>query len=205
VAAVPKGALTRQRALHQAAQLLNRHGYLGTPVSELMAATGLHKGGLYNHFPSKEALALEAFDYAVGQSHRRLCRAVEHHAAAPDRLLAFVGAFRAFAADPPIPGGCPVLNAAVEADDAHPGLRARARLAMDAWRDLLGRTVRDGVERGQLRADADPDTVASVIIATLEGAVMLSKLYRDPAHTEHAAAHLSRYIERDLRPEAAAQ
>jgi AcrR family transcriptional regulator len=202
---VPKGALTRQRALHRAAQLLNRRGYLGTPVSHLMAATGLQKGGLYNHFPSKEALALEAFDYAFQESHRRLRRAVDRHAAAPDRLLAFVGAFRAFAADPPIPGGCPVLNAAIEADDAHPGLRARARLAMDAWRDLLRDTVRAGVERGQLRPDADPDAVATVVIAALEGAVMLSKQYRDPVHTERAAAHLSRYIERDLRPEAAAR
>jgi TetR/AcrR family transcriptional regulator, transcriptional repressor for nem operon len=202
---VAKGALTRQRALRRAARLLNRHGYLGTPVSDLLAATGLQKGGLYNHFPSKEALALEAFDYAFHESHRRLRRALERHATAPDRLLAFVGAFRAFAADPPIPGGCPVLNAAIEADDAHPGLRARARQAMDAWRDLLRDTVRAGVERGELRPDADPDSVASVIIGTLEGAVMLSKLYRDPVHTERAATHLSRYIERDLRPETAAR
>jgi 3-oxoacyl-[acyl-carrier protein] reductase len=41
----------------------NRQGFAGTSMSDLMHATGLQKGGLYRHFPSKEALAREAFDY----------------------------------------------------------------------------------------------------------------------------------------------
>ena len=193
------GLQTRERAVRSAAAWLNCHGYLSSSVAELMAATGLHKGGLYHHFPSKEALALEAFDYAFDQSTRRISRAVEQQAHAADRLLAFIGAFRSFLSDPPVRGGCPVLNAAVEADHAHAGLRARARLAMDAWRGLLTRTVRLGVERGELVPQADPDAVASVLLSTLEGAVMLGTLYGEPDHMLRATDHLERYVERELR------
>ena len=59
-----RGEGTRRRIVEQSAAVFNRHGYAGTSMSELMAATGLEKGGLYRHFESKEELAAAAFDYA---------------------------------------------------------------------------------------------------------------------------------------------
>jgi hypothetical protein len=70
---------------------------------------------------------------------------------------------------------------------------------MDAWRGLLARTVRAGVERGELVPAADPETVASVLISALEGAVMLGTLYGDSVHMQRATAHLEHYVECDLR------
>ncbi|NTU83365.1 MAG: TetR/AcrR family transcriptional regulator, partial [Chloroflexales bacterium] len=61
-----KGEQTKQRIVAQAASVFNTLGYSGTSMRDLTRATGLEKGGIYNHFPSKEALALAAFDYAVG-------------------------------------------------------------------------------------------------------------------------------------------
>ena len=52
-----KGERTRQRVIETAARVLNRHGYAGSGMSELMQETGLAKGGIYRHFDSKEALA----------------------------------------------------------------------------------------------------------------------------------------------------
>src|SRR5271163_3754272 len=59
-----RGETTRRRIVEQSASVFNRHGYAGTSMSELMAATGLEKGGLYRHFKSKQSLAAAAFDYA---------------------------------------------------------------------------------------------------------------------------------------------
>jgi hypothetical protein len=100
--------------------------------------------------------------------------------------------------NPPIPGGCPLLNTAIESDDAHPVLRERACRAMDGWRERIQDAVREGVASGELRKDVDPDVVASRFIATLEGGVMLSKLYRDPVHIQRAVEFLTEYIHRDL-------
>jgi AcrR family transcriptional regulator len=60
-----KAQETKTRIIAQAATLFNQQGYTGTSVSDLMRATGLQKGGIYNHFHSKDELALEAFDFAV--------------------------------------------------------------------------------------------------------------------------------------------
>ena len=52
-----KGQLTRQRIIAQAAPLFNQRGYEGCSINDVMAATGLEKGGIYRHFESKEELA----------------------------------------------------------------------------------------------------------------------------------------------------
>src|ERR1700740_3646198 len=59
-----RGEVTRRRIVEQSAAVFNQRGYSGTSMSELMAATGLEKGGLYRHFASKQDLAAAAFDYA---------------------------------------------------------------------------------------------------------------------------------------------
>ena len=190
-----KGEQTRERVLAQAAEVFNQRGFFGASLSDLMQATGLQKGGIYNHFESKEALALEAFDYALARIEQCLREALANKPAARDRLLAMVDVMQNNIENPPVPGGCPILNTAIESDDAHPVLRDRARHAMDQWRATIGRIIAKGINKGELRPEIDADEVASLIIATLEGGIMLSKLYNDPVHVRRSAAHMSTYIE----------
>lgn len=195
-----KGEDTRRMILERAASLLNRHGYLSAPLSDIMRVTGLQKGGIYNHFTSKEELALEAFDYAIETVAERFTQALEGKTGAVERLIAVIGVFRSYAGgDPPFVGGCPLLNVSVESDDAHPALRRRARETMDRWRGLLERIVQDGIKRGELRADVDPAEVAAVVIAALEGAVAMTNLYKDGHPLRRVIAHLEGYIHRELR------
>ncbi|HEU5099038.1 MAG TPA: TetR/AcrR family transcriptional regulator [Roseiflexaceae bacterium] len=189
-----KGEQTRQRIITRAAPVFNVHGYAGTSMGQLTEATGLEKGGIYNHFPSKEALALQAFDYAVGLTAERFAHALAGKQGAVERLLAIVGVLKHYVDDPTLPGGCPILNTAIEADDAYPPLRERAKAAMTDWHRLIGSNVKAGVQRGELRPDADPRVVASVLTATMEGGLMLSKLYGDPVYMYRAADHLEAYI-----------
>ncbi len=188
-----KGERTRQQAIARAAEVFSLHGYAGTSMAELRQATGL-KGGVYGHFESKEGLALEAFDFAVGLMRARARAAQVGKEHAVERLHAVVDVFRSLIEDPLLPGGCPILNTAVEADDAYPPLRDRARGAMDGWHAHIGGIVADGVARGELRPGTDPQAVATVLTATLEGAIMLSKLYDDPTHMRRAADHLDAYL-----------
>lgn len=190
-----KGEQTRERLLAQAAQVFNQRGFFGASLGDLMRATGLQKGGIYNHFESKEALALEAFDYAIAQIDQCFRDALAGKSTARDRLQAMIGVLQSFVENPPVRGGCPILNTAVESDDAHPVLRDRARQAMDQWRATIQRIIAKGIKTGELRPEIDADEVASLLIATLEGGVMLSKLYSDPVHIRRSAAHMSAYID----------
>ena len=169
-------------------------GYAGTSMSAVLTATGLQKGGLYNHFASKEALAVAAFDYQVEQIGARFELALDGVAGAVPRLHAIIGVIGQLASDPEFAGGCPILNAATESDDALPALRERAQAAMTSWQRLIGSTVKAGVGAGELRADCQPRVVATIVTATLEGAVMLTKLYGDGDHMKRSIDHLSSYL-----------
>lgn len=196
---VARGEGTRENIIRKAATLFNQHGFAGSSMSDVMAATGLQKGGIYRHFESKEQLAVEAFDYAVGLMGRRFFEAFEGKTHALDRLYAVIAVFEALPTDPPVPGGCPMMNASIENDDGNPALRARARAAMDGLRGLIVRTTSRGLERGEVRPGVDPDALATVMISTLEGAVMMSKLYDDEVHVARAAAHLRRHLDECVR------
>jgi AcrR family transcriptional regulator len=190
-----KGERTKRRIVERAAPVFNQRGFAGASMSELVAVTGVEKGGIYNHFGSKEALALDALEYSVSllvEAFGRSLEGVEH---AADRLTAIVDTFAGELDHPHVAGGCPVANTALESDDTNPELCAHARDAMDSWHRLIGSIVKRGKERGELQPDADPYELASVVTATLEGALMLSRLLHEPAHMRRAAAHLKEHID----------
>ena len=194
-----KGNRTREKIIEQAAELFNCQGYFGASMSDIMRVTGLNKGGIYNHFESKEKLAVESFDYAIDLVGRRMSLATENATNAADKLLAIISVIGNLGEDKPLPGGCPLLNTAVESDDANPVLRERARLAMTRWRNRIRRITREGIRTGEINSSVDGDVLATILIATLEGAVMMSKLYDNPVHIRRAVGHLKQYIETAVR------
>src|SRR6476619_3837813 len=180
-----KGAQTRQYIIKQAATLFNQRGYLGSSISDVMQHTGLQKGGIYRHFESKEQLALAAFEYAQQQSTAQLAAAVASETDAVKQLLAFIGAFQALTLRPPVPGGCPILNTIVDSDDGDPALRDRVVAVVSEWEQLIERIVADGTTRGSITRDADPQAVATLIIAALEGGILLAQAHRSPVYLQY--------------------
>src|SRR5713226_6760476 len=130
-----KGEQTRQEIIRKAAPIFNQKGYAGAALSGLMRATGLEKGGIYRHFSSKEALAAEAFDYAWREPLHARIHDLDTISNTVDRLKQLVANFverRGI-----IPGGCPLLNTAIDTDDGNSVLRERARKALRGWRSYL--------------------------------------------------------------------
>ncbi len=197
-----KGEETKAMIIEKSAALFNQQGYAGSSMSDIMQVTGLQKGGIYNHFVSKDDLALQAFDFAVSQIKQRYREAWGSKQHSIERLQAIISVFRVYIDNPEHPiikGGCPLLNTAVESDDAHPALKARAKQAMNSWRDLFSGIMRKGMKKGEIQPNINVDEVASIIISTLEGSVMMTKLCDDSIHIERAIAHLNSYIDSSLR------
>jgi TetR/AcrR family transcriptional regulator, transcriptional repressor for nem operon len=189
-----KGERTREYILAKSAAVFNQHGYAATSMSDLMLATKLEKGGIYNHFASKEQLSLEAFDYAVALIESRYQAALEKRNTSIDRLSAVMDVFLEFIHDPVLPGGCPVLNAAVESDDSNENLRQKTRLVLTGWRTRIQGIVEKGVAIGEFKTGTDAAKLATVMLATLEGAVMMSKVCRDASHMRIAAVFLEDHL-----------
>jgi TetR/AcrR family transcriptional repressor of nem operon len=192
---VSKGARTREQVIERAAALFNQHGYHGVSISDVMEATGLEKGGIYRHFASKEELALAAFAFAIDKMRERFDAALADATTALERLRAVLAVYARIPTDPPVPGGCPILNAAVEADDSNPELKAEAQRVLVDLKRRLRAIVRQGQEGGELRSDLDLEAFANVFVAQLEGGVMVSKLLGSQAPMRHVVEHLSSWLD----------
>jgi len=193
-----KGEATRQRIVARTANLLNKQGYRSTPVSAIMEVAGLQKGGIYRHFDSRDELTLEAFRYAVARMRDRLTGALEGHKSATDQLLALLDVVGKAPRDQAFGGGCPIMNLAIESDDADPKLRAAAREAMAGLIGLFERIIVAGMEQGEF-SKQNPRMLASSMVAGLEGGIMLSNLYKDARYLEAITSDLRQRVRGGLR------
>jgi TetR/AcrR family transcriptional repressor of nem operon len=98
-----------------------------------------------------------------------------------------------------VPGGCPLLNTAIDCDDGNPKLRAKARQALSSWLDRMQSIAEDGQRRREIRSDVDSAKLATLIASTLEGSGMVSRLQRDRDPLDLACRHLEEYLETKVR------
>jgi TetR/AcrR family transcriptional repressor of nem operon len=192
-----KGEQTRQEIIRKAAPIFNQKGYEGAALSDLMRATGLEKGGIYRHFSSKEALAAEAFDYAWRETFNSRVHDLDTVSNTVDRLKQLIANF--VERRGVIPGGCPLLNTAIDTDDGNSILRERARKALRGWRSYLISMISAGIKAREIRREVDAKKLATLIISSLEGAIMLYRLERNEEALRAIQAHLESYLETEVR------
>jgi TetR/AcrR family transcriptional repressor of nem operon len=195
---VRKGERTRQAIIRKAAPIFNQKGYDGAALSDLMRATGLKKGGIYRHFDSKQELAGEAFDHAWKLAIDARFEGTQEIPNTVDRLKQIIRNYRARRTSV-VPGGCPLLNTAVDSDDGNPRLRAKARQALSSWLNRLQAIAEEGKRRGEVRSDVDSAKLAMLIVSTLEGSVMIRRLQKNDGPLDLACSHLEEYFETKVR------
>jgi TetR/AcrR family transcriptional regulator, transcriptional repressor for nem operon len=188
-----KGEATRQRIIEQAAPLFNQHGLAGSSIDDVLDATGLEKGGLYRHFASKQELAAECLKYSFSLMFQSRIGDADHIPHSIAKLRYLVDRF--VSTPSPLKGGCPLMNAAVEADDGDVELRRLSLKALREWKDRLRQIIEDGMERGEVRRSVDPCAVANMMIAVLEGSVLISRLERSRRALDDAGSHLHSLID----------
>ncbi len=188
-----KGELTRERIIAQAAPLFNQRGFAGCSMQDVMDATGLEKGGLYRHFSSKEELATEVFRYAVARVNHLRSEKIDRGHGALAELRSTVRRFVEIRSD--VAGGCIIFNTAIEQDDGNPILRNMALKAIEDWKGRLAKVVEQGIRRGEIRKGTVPRRVANVLIATLEGALTISRLEGTRTALEDAQQTLESFLD----------
>jgi TetR/AcrR family transcriptional repressor of nem operon len=193
-----KGQETRNQIIKQAAEVFNKRGFLGSSISDVMQITGLQKGGIYRHFESKEQLALEAFEYAQAQYSQRLEQAMAEQSDGLAKVRAFVEAFYGISQAPPIAGGCPVMNTIVDSDDGDPALRLRAKAVIANWLSMIEDAIRLGIQQGTIHPDIQVHKFASIIIAMIEGGILLSQAHHSLRYMRFVYEHLLHTIDTQL-------
>ncbi len=173
-----KGDTSRGRILEVARHLFNTKGFGATTMSDLVHATGMQKGGLYFHFPEKDAIARAALEGAAEEFKRFLSEALagDDPGASLERFFRLTLERHKAAG---FVGGCIFGNTALETSDSDPALASVASEVFDDWIARVAATVAAAQRRGQVHAEVSPRILAKQVIATVEGGIMMSRLKKD--------------------------
>lgn len=165
---------------------LHAGGYVGTGVATIAAAAHAPKGSFYNHFRSKEALAVEVLA-RYGQG-RRLDLLDETGVPAVQRIRNHLDHLRADLAAYAYRRGCMYGNFAAEAPADAPEVTAAVTAALGKWASRLAATIRDGQQAGDIADDIDADAVAHLIVDAWEGAALRAKTVGDSSPIDNVTA-----------------
>ena len=174
-----RGRASRERIVAHAAGLFAQQGVTATSLDEVLAAAGAGKGQFYHYFRSRDELV----EAAVGLRCAQVLAGLTQALGTVSSLAGLEQALAGFAAEFEQMGlpGCPVGTLATEVAGRNEGARRQAAAAFDAWEQLFAGALTRMRERGELRPDASPGVLATTLLASLEGGMVLSQTRQDPA------------------------
>jgi AcrR family transcriptional regulator len=190
----------RERMIRSAAQLIRRKGVSGTGLREIVVEADAPRGSLQHYFPGgKEELVSDALLWTGDVAARRIKRSLSKlKSRAPSALLAsIVDAWRRDLTDEQFSAGCPLVAAAADTAATSEQLRHVLRRAFDGWLEPLSESLVDlGVPLERA------DNLAMVIIAALEGAIILARIRRDLIPLDALVLELGPVLDAVARPAA---
>ena len=172
-----RGRASRERIVERAADLFAERGIAGTSVDEVLAAAKAGNGQFYHYFRGREELAAAAVGYRCAQVVDGLTQAlgdVSSLAGLEQALAGFIAGFEQTG----LPG-CPIGTLATEVAGRNEAARLQAAAGFDAWERLLADALERMRQRGELRADAQPAVLATGLLASIEGGMVLSQARQD--------------------------
>jgi AcrR family transcriptional regulator len=189
-----KGAETKERILDQAVRLASRDGLEGLTIGTLSSELGLSKSGLFAHFGSKDELQLQILQAAVTRFEDTVIRPALAAPRGEPRLRALFERWLIWIDDPSMPGGCPLITAAVEFDD-RPG--AQQTFLIEAQRrrcQFMAKAVQMAIDAGHFRPDLDPEQITFELDALVQGYQYARRLLRDPKAGERVRTAFERLL-----------
>jgi len=169
-----KGQSTREMIIEKSVVLFNTKGFEGCSMSDIMFATGLKKGGIYNHFINKDEIAEEAFKHSIKLLENKLRKVASGKDTDKERLIAILEFYRIYVNEPVIKGGCPILNTVVDADGTKPNLISLAKENTKRIFKLLEGLIVRGQKNGEFNSDIEARAVSLNIFSGLQGALLLN-------------------------------
>ncbi len=171
-----KADKTKEFIIERSAPIFNCRGYSGTSLNDLIKATGLSKGAIYGNFENKDEVALAVYKYNIESLNKKLDAAIADKQTATQQLTAFLNFYRSNWKKLSENGGCPVLNAAVEADDNLPFLKSAVQGSIKSWAKKVRLMLDEGKKQGEFKECINTEEYAYTFITLIEGGIMLSKI-----------------------------
>ncbi|MBB3452270.1 TetR/AcrR family transcriptional repressor of nem operon [Rhizobium sp. BK313] len=158
-------------------ETLFSQGFQGSSIQDITEAAGVPKGSFFNHFKTKEALALEVLaryeevgrgDLLFDETKPPLQRLRQHFEFLADRLEGW-----------DFNRGCMIGNFATEMADTYPAIREALFDALTRWTDAIASVLRSAQAAGEIDPRQDADLLARFLVNSWEGAVIRLRVVRN--------------------------
>lgn len=170
-----KGEDTKQRIIEYATPIFNKKGIFGTSMSDIMEVAKLSKGSLYVHFADKDSLAFAVLEHSLDLQNAKLSTSMDHIDGPYEKLLAYLQVYHD-PMNPTVPGGCPMMNFGMEADDNFPLVKDRVNKAIEARQLFLEDIIKTGIKNGIFKPDWNYREFAIFLFATIQGGIMICRI-----------------------------
>src|SRR5579862_388800 len=183
-----KGARTRARIVEEAAALIHERGVAGTTLEDVRVAAEVSGSQMYHYFPDKNDLVQAVIDYQADTIVNRNRHALSSaNGVEAWRNMVITAAKRTKAR-----GGCQLGSLVGQLAESDPEARALIAAGLDQWAAAISDGLRSGHADGKLPSGIDPDDLATTLLATLQGGLLLAQVQQSPRPIETAVnTHLA--------------
>jgi TetR/AcrR family transcriptional repressor of nem operon len=178
MASKSKGEMTRARVLETAWSLVNTRGFNITSINDIIQATGVKKGNLYFHFPSKEDLGLAILQEAKSDFLEFLSNSLQGERPL-EKLSNFFDAVLEKHRKTNFVGGCIFGNTALEMSDNNPRFSNLIKEVFRQWTAIITELLIEAREAGDLKQEISPPLLSKQIVASIEGGIMMARLSKN--------------------------
>jgi TetR/AcrR family transcriptional regulator, transcriptional repressor for nem operon len=188
---------TRERLVQAARTLFWEQGYTATGIAQILKTAGVNSGSLYHFFPTKEHLLLAVLEWYSDNLYSMVIDPVTARVTDPiERVFGVLDGYRQQLIATEFAKGCPIGNLSLELSDRYPDARKILARNFQNWREAIRSLLDDAA--GRLPEGTDTGPLATFVLTTMEGAVMLCRAYRDATPYHEAVTQLRDYFDRLL-------
>ncbi|HAR73982.1 MAG TPA: TetR/AcrR family transcriptional regulator, partial [Flavobacteriaceae bacterium] len=190
---------TRQFIIEKTAPIFNKKGYAATSLADITEATGLTKGSIYGNFENKEEVVIEALRYNVSKRSGGLDEVISVSQNPLDALIGMLEYHREKLMQVLKTGGCPMLNAATEADNHLDFLKNTVQKQFIGWQKKFISVIENGQAQGYFKKEISADNYAKEFIMLIEGGILLSGTLDDKKYMDLAVDRGVKIIETEIK------
>ena len=188
----------KEKIVTESLKLFSLKGFLSTSISGILEAANTSKGGLYNHFESKESLFFAVLTEATRIWREATLADLDQISKPVEKIKKFLENYRdRYLKDRSnFPGGCIFVTLSVELDDQRPVLSRELNKGFTGLRAMLNRLLDEGKGPGEGRKDVDTAAVTEMIFAGMLGASVIYGMEKSDACLHQAIGSLIEYLDK---------
>jgi TetR/AcrR family transcriptional repressor of nem operon len=186
----------KDRIIHESLRQFSTKGYMSTSINDILASVGTSKGGLYNHFKSKEDLFFAALSEARKIWRQRNLAGLDQVTRPLDKIKKILENYRDhYLADSEnLPGGCVFVALAVELNDQQPHLAKKVNEGFKRFKGMIKRLLDQEQAAGHLKNGIDTAMVAEMIFSGILGACVSHTADKSQENLDHTIQSLIDFV-----------